>query len=307
MPVFLVMVIGYIFKRIGMLDKAFVKQANAFNFKCTLPVMLFVDLAATNIRENWDGGYVGFCALATIIAFVVIWVCARLFIKDKSIIGAFVQASYRSSSAVLGIAFIQNIYGTSGMAPLMIIGCVPLFNIFAVIVLTFESQDRQANEPFSVVMKKALIGIVTNPIIIGIVLGVAASFINLSLPTIVNKTLGLLADMTTPMALVAIGAGFEGKKALAKLKPTFVSAAIKLIVLPAVFLFIAIALGIRDQKLIALIVMLGSPTTPSSYVMTQNMHGDTVLTSSCIVTTTLLSSLTLTFWIFVARSMGYIL
>lgn len=307
MPVFLVMVVGYFFKRIGMFNKEFVKQANAFNFKCTLPVMLFIDIAATNIRENWDGGYVAFCAGATIIAFSVIWILARIFIKDRSIIGAFVQASYRSSSAVMGVAFIQNIYGTSGMAPLMIIGCVPLFNIFAVTVLTFESQDRDANAPFSVVLKKALKGIVTNPIIISIFLGIIASFINLELPTIANKTLGLIANMSTPLALIAIGAGFEGRKAIAKLKPTFASAAIKLVVLPAIFIFAAVALGIRDQKLVAVIIMLGSPTTPSSYVMAQNMHGDAVLTSSCIVTTTLLSSLTLTFWIFLARALGFII
>ena len=69
--------------------------------------------------------------------FVGIWVLSRMFIKDKSIIGAFVQASYRSSAAVMGVAFTQNIYGTSGMAPIMIIGCVPLYNIYAVLVLTF--------------------------------------------------------------------------------------------------------------------------------------------------------------------------
>lgn len=51
--------------------------------------------------------------------------------------GEFIQAAYRSSAALLGIAFIQNIYGNSGQAPLMIIGSVPLYNIMAVVVLSF--------------------------------------------------------------------------------------------------------------------------------------------------------------------------
>ena len=54
----------------------------------------------------------------------------------------------------------------------MIIGCVPLFNIFAVLVLTFEGEkdgDGKGN------IINSLINIVKNPIIIGIVLGVAAS------------------------------------------------------------------------------------------------------------------------------------
>lgn len=306
MPVFFVMVIGYVFKRIGLLNKEFVRVANAFNFKCTLPVMLFIDIAGTNIRENFKPSYVGFCAGVTVIAFFGLWLAARLFIRDRSIIGAFVQGCYRSSAAVMGVAFIQNIYGTSGMAPMMIIGCVPLFNIFAVTVLTFEAQDRDANQPLSAVMKKALYGIITNPIILGILLGLVASYINLSFPPMVDKTLSLIASMTTPLALIAIGAGFEGRKALAMIPPTAAICFIKLMALPAIFLPIAMAFGFRDQELIALIVMLGGSTTPSSYVMAQNMKANTVLTSSAIVATTLLSAVSLTFWIFLTRLLGYI-
>lgn len=59
------------------------------------------------------------------------------FLKDKDIIGEFVQGSYRGSAAVLGLAFIQNIYGKATIAPLMIIGSVPLYNILAVLILSF--------------------------------------------------------------------------------------------------------------------------------------------------------------------------
>ena len=91
-------------------------------------------------------------------------------------VGAFVQGAYRSSAAILGIAFIQNIYGTSGMAPLMIIGSVPLYNIFAVIILTLESNNKE-NFGDNSRIKHALINILKNPIIIGIFFGLAASFL----------------------------------------------------------------------------------------------------------------------------------
>ena len=80
-----------------------------------------------------------FCAAATTASILVIWVLAKLLLKDKHIVGEFVQACYRSSAAILGAAFIQNIYGTSGMSGLMILGSVPLYNIFAVVILTLES------------------------------------------------------------------------------------------------------------------------------------------------------------------------
>ncbi len=303
MPVFLTIFIGYILKCVKMTNDNFVTVANRFNFKVTLPAMLFLDLAATDIRNNFDVRFVLFCAAVTTVMFFGIWIGARLIIKDRSIIGAFVQSSYRSSAAVLGVAFIMNIYGTSGMAPIMIIGCVPLYNIYAVIVLTLEGEG---NTDGARAVRQSVINIVKNPIILGIAAGVAASLINLHLPQIIQKTVNNFAVMASPLALVAIGAGFEGRKAIKKIKPTLVSAFIKTMVLPGVFLPVAIKLGFRDQELIAIIIMLGSPTTPSSYIMAKNMNNDGVLSSSVIVTTTLLSSLTLTLWIFIARLGGFI-
>jgi hypothetical protein len=303
-PVFLVIVVGYILKQIGMLNDSFVTCANKFNFKVTLPMLVFVDLSTTDIIGGFDIKYVLFCALTTATVFVVLWIIAKLTFKDKSIIGEFVQVGYRSSAAILGVAFIQNIYGDSGMAPVMIIGCVPLFNIFAVLVLTFEGENSGNGAEH---IKKSLINIVKNPIIIGIVLGVIASLIRLDLPEIIDKTLSSFAKMASPLALITIGAGFEGRKAIAKIKPTIIASAIKLIILPAVFLPIAVKMGFRDQALVALIIMLGSPSTPSCYIMAKNMGHEGVLTSSTVVMTTLLSSVTLTWWIFVARYFGLII
>lgn len=306
MPVFLVMVVGYFLKRTRILNDEFVRVSNQFNYKCTLPVLLFTDIASTNIRENFDASYVLFCAGVTTIAFVLLWIGARLFMKDKSIIGEFVQASYRSSAAVLGVAFIQNMYGTSGMAPLMIIGSVPLFNVYAVLVLTFESGSDENRGSLSETLKSALVNIAKNPIIISIILGVIVSYFNVAFPTIINKTLSSIASLATPLALIATGAEFKGRAAIAKIKPTLVASLIKLVVLPGIFLFAAIKMGFYDQKLVALIIMLGSPTTASSYIMAKNLNAEGTLTASTVVITTLLSSVTLTFWIYLMRTLGYI-
>lgn len=303
-PVFAVIVIGRLLKQMGMIDEHFASVTNKFVFKICLPCMVFLDLADTDIRANFDVRYVGFCFVATLLSIVVIWALARKFMPDKSMVGAFVQGAYRSSAAILGIAFIQNIYGTAGMAPLMIIGSVPLYNIFAVVILTFENKDMaQSRLPG---IKKACIGVLTNPIIIGIVLGLIASYINIPIPKMADKTISNLAVMASPLALISIGASFEGKKALAKMKPTVIASTIKLILLAAVFLPLAVYAGFRNQKLIAIIIMLASPCTPTSYIMAKNMDGDAELAASIIVSTTLLSTVTLTGWIFLMRSLALI-
>ena len=139
---------------------------------------------------------------------------------------------------------------------------------------------------------------------LGRLIALPFALLNLHFPSFVNKAIGSVANTATPLALISIGASFEGKKALKKMKPTLLASFIKLILLAGLFLPLAVFFGYRNQELMALLVMLGSPTTVSSYIMAKNTGNDGILTSSIIVLTTLLSSLTLTLWIFVLKSFG---
>ena len=304
-PIFLVMVLGWALRQKGMLNDNFVTVANKFNFKVTLPVLLFRDISSVDIIKVFDLKYVLFCALASSACFFAIWGGVKLFLKDKILRGAFVQASFRSSAAVMGLAFIQNLYGTSVMGPLMIIGAVPLYNIYSVIVLTFEAADEESGKDTSKI-KTACINIVKNPIIIAIVLGIISALLKIEYPVLVNKTVNNVAQMATPLALIALGAGFEGRAALAKIKPTMAASLIKLIIQPAIFLPIAHMIGFGGEEMIGILVMLAAPATPSCYIMAKNMNNDGVLTASIVVMTTLLAAFTLTAWIFMLKTMGWI-
>ena len=304
-PIFLVMVIGYILKQIGMLNDNFVTVANRFNFKVKLPFMLFRDISGVDIRAVFDIRYVLFCALVSTACFWIIWGGVKLFLKDQSMRGAFVQASFRSSAAVMGLAFIQNMYGSSAMGPLMIVSAVPLYNIFSVIVLTFEGAHSGEVDPKQKV-KDACINIAKNPIILGILAGLVVGLLGIDFPVIVDKTVNSVAQMATPLALITIGAGFEGRKALAKIRPTIAASMIKLVIQPLIFLPVAAWMGFRGEQMIAILIMLASPTTPSCYIMAKNMDNDGVLTASVIVMTTLLAAFTLTGWIFILKTVGLI-
>lgn len=304
-PIFLVMVIGYILKQIGMLNDNFVTVANRFNFKVTLPFMLFRDISGVDIRAVFDIRYVLFCALVSTACFWIIWGGVKLFLKDQSMRGAFVQASFRSSAAVMGLAFIQNMYGSSAMGPLMIVSAVPLYNIFSVIVLTFEGAHSGEVDPKQKV-KDACINIAKNPIILGILAGLIVGLLGIDFPVIVDKTVNSVAQMATPLALITIGAGFEGRKALAKIRPTIAASMIKLVIQPLIFLPVAAWMGFRGEQMIAILIMLASPTTPSCYIMAKNMDNDGVLTASVIVMTMLLAAFTLTGWIFILKTVGLI-
>lgn len=304
LPIFLVMVIGWALKQIGMLNDNFVTVANKFNYKVTLPFMLFRDLSGVDIRADFDLKFVLFCAISSSICFWTIWGCTKLFLKDKNLRGAFVQASFRSSAAVMGLAFINNIYGSSAMGPMMIIGAVPLYNIYSVLVLVFEAQTEEGAQRDTGKLKEACVNILKNPIILSIFLGVAVAFLGIDFPVIVDKTVNSVAQMATPLALVGLGAGYEGRKALAKMKPTLWASAIKLVIQPLIFIPIAAYMGFTGEKMIAILIMLAAPATPSCYIMAKNMKNDGVLTASIVVMTTLLAAFTLTGWIYLLKISG---
>ncbi|MCM1459716.1 MAG: AEC family transporter [Bacteroides sp.] len=303
-PIFLIILLGYILKRIHFLTEEFATIANKYVFVVALPAMLFQDIAFSDISKNMNLKFFLFCFITTITMFLFVWLIAKLFIKDKTRIGAFAQASARSSAAVLGVAFVENISGNIGSTPLMIVASVPFFNILSVIILVCNANSDETVKRGKI--KNSLVNIAKNPIIIGILLGLIVSFVKLPIPAIASKSIGYIARTATPIALIAVGAGFNVDEALVCLKPALASTFIKLIGLPLIYLPIAYKMGFVDSEMVAILVMLASPTTVSSYVMAKSMDNDGVLTSNVIVLTTLLSSITLTLWVFILKTLGCI-
>lgn len=305
-PVFMLMVLGFFFRRIRLFNDAFVSQANKFVFTIALPVLVFRDLATTDFISAWDTSFVLFCFGITLLCILLAFFLS-LFFRKKYSQGEFIQAAYRSSAALLGIALIQNIYGDSGMAPLMIIGSVPLYNIMAVIVLKFFKPDQGNKKGFD---KKLILhtlkGILTNPILIGIFLGIFWSILRVPMPKMLDKTLTHVSNLATPLGLMAMGATFDIKRAFGCLQPALLCTFMKLIGFVSLFLPLALALGFRNSQIIAILIMLGSATTVSSFVMAKNMEHDGVLSSSVVMLTTFFSAFTITFWLFLLKSGGFI-
>ena len=209
-----------------------------------------------------------------------------------------------SSAALLGIAFIKNIYGDVGMAPLMIIGSVPLYNVMAVVILSFTNPEGAVLDRR--MLGKTAAGILKNPIILGILTGMAWSLLGLKQPQIMEKTVSSLAGVATPLGLMAMGASFDFRQASQRVGAAAGASAIKLVLLCAVFLPAAVYLGFREQQLVAILVMLGSAATVSCFVMARNMGHEGVLSSSVVAITTCGSAFTLTLWLDLIRTLGLI-
>lgn len=302
MPVFLIILLGYVLRKTGMFTEEFIPVADRFNFRVTLPILLFVDIATADLTSRFDWKFVLFCAGTTTIAFFVIWAVAGMTLKDKGMVGAFTMSSFRGSAAVLGIAFVTNIYGDAGLAPLTLVAAVPLYNIFSVIVLSVGAKE----DGQKVSVKKVIWEIVTNPLIVSIILAFPFAAWHVEMPHILLRSLESLGRIATPLALLLLGAGFCVEEAAGKLTPALFSALIKLVIMPGIAVIAAISMGFRNEALVAIGVMMASPTTVACYTMAKNMKNDATLTASIVMVTTVLSSVTITLMVFVLKTMGYI-
>lgn len=83
-PIFLMMILGLFFNKIGWMDEEFANKMNKFVFRVPLPVLLFGDLAVVDIKEAWDTKFVIFCFIITLIS-ITIAIGISCLLKDRSI------------------------------------------------------------------------------------------------------------------------------------------------------------------------------------------------------------------------------
>lgn len=312
-PLFLVILLGWYLNRIGMLTDAFCKSGNKYVFNVALPLNCFLAIAKMDLYSDFDPLFCLYCFIVTTLIFLGTWGVTALLMKDKTMVGAFSQAAARSSAAILGVALAVNIYGDSGMVPMMIVAAVPFFNIYAVLILSFSPHidengnllaDDNGNGMAAV--KKACLNVLKNPIIIGIFAGIPFALLRVQLPVMLQSFVGMVGGTASPVALLVVGASFSGGEALKKWKPAALATFIKLFLLPAIFLPLAAVMGFRNSEMVAILIMCGSPTTVACYIMAKQMKNDAVLTSNVVVLATLFSSVSITFWLFCLKSFGLV-
>ena len=303
MPIFLIMILGFVFRKIGLLSENLASGINKFVFKVALPTNLFIQLYDVDIFTIWDTKYVIFCFVATLISVLISWGIAHL-LRDRSVRGEVVQASYRSSASLLGMAYIENIYGSASVGSLMMIGCVPLYNVSAVIILSLMNPNNTGIDGNKI--KSSLIGIIKNPIIWGIIFGFAWSLTGIHFPTIAETTVSYIGRTASPLGLLAMGAMIDFGSIMKQKGPVILSVFMKLVLFVVIFAPVAIWLGFEGEKLIALIIMLGSASTVAGFIMAKNMGHEGNVSAGSAALSTLLSSFTMTLWIWLLRSGGYI-
>lgn len=303
LPIFFVMIIGYYLKRRAIINDQFVKAANMLVFNVALPVKIFSDVYSTSFEEYFDIRFVMFIIIGTIVSVMISWVTGALLINDRNKLGAFIQGSFRGNFLYIGLSLMENVTGSIGLkAPLVIALIIPLYNILAIVVLSFLEVDRKSGVELKGIVKN----ITRNPMIIAVAMGMLVSSFGLDLPLIMTRTMSYFQVVATPLALIAIGASFKFGNMKGNLRTALLASSLKLVVLPAFAVISAIAMGFGNEDVFLIYILFGVPTATISYVVTVVMKGDHDLASNIIMVSTLLSNVSMTLYVFIFKTMGYL-
>lgn len=297
---FILVLLGIFIRKSGFLGEQAVTQFNKVVFTIFMPTLLFHNAYSTSVSEGINPGLVIFTA----VSIMAVWLLATLFvcmgIKESAIRGAMIQGIFRSNFLLLGIPLVTNLYGAGniGVTIVMVGVVVPIFNVLAVVTL----EIFRGNQPSFL---NILLGILKNPLILGICAGVLANVSGLHLPRFLESTISGVSDLATPMALIMLGAALKFQK---RDKYSALAAAVtaKLVLVPLLTLPAAVWLGFRGVALATITITFASPTAVASYTMAQQMDSDDVLAAKIVVTSTFFSSLTIFLWVFTLKQLGLI-
>ncbi|MBE6559481.1 MAG: AEC family transporter [Ruminococcaceae bacterium] len=305
LPIFILVSLGVILKRLKVIPENFSDAVDKLIFKLGLPAMLFKEVAGSNISEALNVKLAIFAAVSVPLMFAVTTAVICFAVKDNGKRGAMIQGICRSNFAILGLPLIDNMFGNAGVqeAALIMPITIILYNTLSVVVLTvFAPKENQL--PLKQTLKKILKNIVTNPLIIGVVLGLPFMFLHIELPLIADKTVNYLSNLVTPIALISLGSTVKLKSFEGRVRCAVLSACGRTIFVPAVMVTIAALIGFRGSPLGTILILFGAPTAVSSYIMAKNMGSDHELAGQILLLTTMMCLFTIFVFIFILKSLA---
>lgn len=314
-PIVLLVTVGYCLKKIGWMDPKFCRMANKLVFHVFLPALLFLNIYKIDDIVSIDLGYILYAELLLLAVFLISLPAVLSITKQSTRRGALWQACFRSNYALVGIPLAQSLFGDAGVtvASLLSVAVVPTLNVLATVSLTVfgSAEDRPS-------VRRVLLGIVKNPLIQGVALGLLALLLRSALVSAdigfrltdikpVYRLIEDLSKLATPLALLCLGAQFEFS-AIKELRREIVFGTLmRTLIVPVLGIGTALLLfrsTFNGAHFAAFVAVFATPVATSSVPMAQEMKGDVVLAGQIVVWSTVFSAASLFLISFALRSMG---
>ncbi|MEL7499505.1 MAG: AEC family transporter [Planctomycetota bacterium] len=297
-PIFAVIALGAVLRWSGFLNQQSTQGFNRFAYYFALPAFLVTKLAQAVGTGATDRMMLAL-VLATIVTLAVAWGVAQFVTQDPRCRGALVHASFRGNLAFLGLPLILFVVQDRGhtdqqnleaavllaMTPIVI-----LYNVAAVLTLVFFNRDAKQEQ----IWRDMTWRVCSNPILGGCIVGMLLQTTGYQLPVAMERSLTVIGTSAFPLALLGIGSQLASISIGRQWQGAIVASVIKCVFCPVVGWLIATCLGLEGIELLAIVLMCGTPTAVSSFVLTDQMNGDSDMAASSVVISTSISLATLT-------------
>ena len=304
LPIFLTMALGFLLKRLKMVDESSLNTMNKLVFRVFMSTLLFLnvynigDLSKLSINNLKLLGY------AFIIIFIIVFLAWLIYmpkVKEKKKLSVLIQGVYRGNFVLFGLAIVDSIYGKEGLATvsLLTIVVIPTFNVLAVIILEYYS-GREISK------LKLVKQVFKNPLIIATLTAIVFLVLKINIPKPVYKAIGDISKIATPLAFLVLGAGLKFGNILKNLKYLISVNILRLIGNPLITVGLGKLLGFQGIELVALLSMSACPTAVVSYTMAKEMNADGDLAGEIVATTSMLSIFTIFCWVLVLKNLEWI-
>ena len=290
-PIFFIIAVGYAAKRAGIIRETEVPRMNAVAFKVFMPVMCFYNVYHSELSSAVRPKLFVFTFAAILLVFFASLLYAVKRVSVRSRRSVVVQGLYRSNFLILGVAYVTGLMGEGNLGAVSVMGALvaPTFNVLAVILL----ESYNGKKPSA---KKLAVDIAKNPLIVGSLAGLAFLVLGVTLPDPLELAVRDISRAASPLLLFLLGAFFHFGDAKEHLRELIAVSVGRLVVIPAVTLSAAVALGFRGADLATLLAVFATSTAVASFTMAEQMGGDAKLAGNIVVVTSACASFTLFAW-----------
>jgi malate permease and related proteins len=292
-PIFLIIMFGCLIRRLGWLKSSFVEESNRFIFLFSLPFLIFTGIVRSRIKDVYLSYILSVIVPSMAILCISLFAGLALRLRGGRL-GTFVQTAFHGNVSYIGLAVLFYLLGEEGIKRgSVLIGFLILFNnVMAVVILSWAGGEGKGGSPL-----KALLSILKSPVVIATFAGMAVLYLNIPMPRILLRSMGILANIALPLALIIIGASISMGTVRKSFKLSSLVVLMKLLLLPylAVLYFKVVPASAGD--VLPAVILLATPTATTSYILAHQVGGDPELASSVVTLATLLSPLTYIIWL----------
>ena len=298
-PSAIYLLIGILLKTAGVVSDEDVKKFTRVVFVTLYPFIMFDNLYGKNIGENFDLLLVVYSVLFTCLQIAITWFAVSRLVKEDRNKGTMIQSAFRSNIILMGLPVGINLFGKGNVTQvaLVILFVVPIYNVMSVVVLE-RFRGGKAD------LVRTAKNVLKNPIILGAIAAGVVMLIGIKLPVPIEQTVSTLSDCTAPIAMILLGAALNLKGFSSDRKKIAFCVASKIMIWPALGIAGAVWLGMRDVALIAVLLMLATPTALASYAMAESMGGNGRLAGETVVISTIGACFTMPVWLFILKTAG---